>query len=197
MYNRIAGQSTRPDQADEPNPSMDSDSFAQALADLTQRQRSPSGEWSDQMGLCCGKPHTSDANVYGSVSSDPSTSSLSSSPNPSSPERPVRPLFQYRTAELPGANVNGICVGLAAEWLLSLQSSPSSRMRARWSRALKTTPQRQCGSSGMKISRLGCKIIGEVLTIFRQEAQCCAKQAWTHQTSRRDIGLAHLRALPR
>ncbi|WP_050384077.1 YopT-type cysteine protease domain-containing protein [Bradyrhizobium pachyrhizi] len=130
MYNRIGGQSTRPEQADEPSPSMDSDNFAQALTDLAQRQRSPSGEWSDQMGICCSKPHTSDANVYSSVSSDPSTSSLSSSPNPSSPERPVRPLFQYRTAELPGANVNGICVGLAAEWLLSLQSSPSSRMRA-------------------------------------------------------------------
>ncbi|WP_274612917.1 MULTISPECIES: YopT-type cysteine protease domain-containing protein [Bradyrhizobium] len=82
------------------------------------------------MGLCCSKPHTSDANIYSPGSSDPSTSSLSSNSNPSSPARPIRPLFQYRTAELPGANVNGICVGLAAEWLLDLPSSPSSRMSA-------------------------------------------------------------------
>ncbi|WP_456724726.1 MULTISPECIES: YopT-type cysteine protease domain-containing protein [unclassified Bradyrhizobium] len=39
-------------------------------------------------------------------------------------------MFQYRTTELPGANVDGICVGLAAEWFLNLASSPSSRMSA-------------------------------------------------------------------
>ncbi|WP_456748745.1 YopT-type cysteine protease domain-containing protein [Bradyrhizobium sp. USDA 4354] len=82
------------------------------------------------MGLCCSKPHTSDAIIHSPSTSGPSTSSLSSSSNPSSPARPVRPLFEYRTAELPEANVNGICVGLVAEWLLNLPSSPSSRMRA-------------------------------------------------------------------
>ncbi|WP_271606824.1 YopT-type cysteine protease domain-containing protein [Bradyrhizobium sp. CCBAU 11445] len=82
------------------------------------------------MGLCCSKPRTSDAIIYSPSTSEPSTSSLSSSSNPSSPARPIRPLFEYRTAELSEANVNGICVGLAAEWLLDLPSSPSSRMRA-------------------------------------------------------------------
>jgi len=130
MYNRISGQSTRPNQTDEPSKSADSSEFAQTLTDLAQRQSPPSGEWSDKMGLCCSKPHTSDANIYTPSTSDHSTSFLSSSSNPSSPARPIRPLFEYRTAELPEANVNGICVGLAAEWLLNLPSSPSSRMRA-------------------------------------------------------------------
>ncbi|WP_283811995.1 YopT-type cysteine protease domain-containing protein [Bradyrhizobium sp. cir1] len=82
------------------------------------------------MGLCCSKPQTSDAIIYSPSTSDRSTSSQSSSSNPSSPARPIRPLFECRTAELSEANVNGICVGLAAEWLLNLPSSPSSRMRA-------------------------------------------------------------------
>ncbi|WP_246786017.1 YopT-type cysteine protease domain-containing protein [Bradyrhizobium sp. SBR1B] len=82
------------------------------------------------MGLCCSKPHTSDGNVHSSGTSPSSTYSLSSSSGTSSATSPVRPLFDYRTAELPGANVSGICVGLAAEWLLNLPSSPSTRMRA-------------------------------------------------------------------
>ncbi|WFU37086.1 YopT-type cysteine protease domain-containing protein [Bradyrhizobium brasilense] len=82
------------------------------------------------MGSCCSRPDTSDVNVYSPGPSDSSTSSLSSESSRSSPARPIRALFAYRTAELPGANVNGICVGLAAEWLLNRHSSPSSRMSA-------------------------------------------------------------------
>ncbi|QOZ11722.1 YopT-type cysteine protease domain-containing protein [Bradyrhizobium sp. CCBAU 51765] len=130
MYNRVSDRSTRPNQADEPSGSADSYQFAQAMTDLAQRESPPCGELSDKMGLCCSKPQTSNAIIYSPSTSEPSTSSLSSSSNPSSPARPIRPLFEYRTAELSGANVNGICVGLAAEWLLNLPSSPSSRMRA-------------------------------------------------------------------
>nr|WP_283807119.1 YopT-type cysteine protease domain-containing protein [Bradyrhizobium sp. Ghvi] len=82
------------------------------------------------MGLCCSRLHTSDAIIYTPSTSEPSLSSPSSSSNPSSPARSTGPLFEYRTAELPEANVDGICVGLAAEWLLNFPSSPSSRMRA-------------------------------------------------------------------
>ncbi|WP_245508894.1 YopT-type cysteine protease domain-containing protein [Bradyrhizobium nanningense] len=82
------------------------------------------------MGLCCSKPHSLDAITYSPGTSPPSTSSLSSGSDSSAATSPVRPLFEYRTAELPEANVSGICVGLAAEWLLDLPSSPSSRMRA-------------------------------------------------------------------
>ncbi|MGY2843895.1 YopT-type cysteine protease-like protein [Bradyrhizobium sp. USDA 4524] len=130
MYNRVGGQSIRSDQADESNQSADTGSFAQALTECVQRESLPPEELSDRMGLCCSRPHTSDANVYSPGSSSPSTSSLSSDSNPSSPGRPIRHLFQYRTAELPGANVNGICVGLAAEWLRNQHSSPASRMGA-------------------------------------------------------------------
>ncbi|KYK43879.1 peptidase C58 [Bradyrhizobium liaoningense] len=130
MYNRVGGRSTRPNQAEELSRSPDSREFAQMLTDLSQGQSPPSEELSDKMGLCCSKAHTSDAIIYSPSSSDQSTSSLSPSSNPSSAGRPIRPLFQYRTAELPEANVDGICVGLAAEWLLNLPSSPSSRMRA-------------------------------------------------------------------
>ncbi|WP_439399782.1 YopT-type cysteine protease domain-containing protein [Bradyrhizobium sp. PMVTL-01] len=88
------------------------------------------------MGLCFSKPHTSDAIDSSPSTSRHSTSSLSSSSELSSGASPVRDLFDYRTAELSEANDSGICVGLVAEWLLSLpsssssRSSPSSRMRA-------------------------------------------------------------------
>ncbi|WP_368860687.1 YopT-type cysteine protease domain-containing protein [Bradyrhizobium sp. Arg816] len=130
MYNPVSGRSTRPNQADEPSRSVDSYEFAQTLTDLARRESPPSGELSDKMGLCCSKPHTSDAIIYSPSTSDPSTYPLSSSSNPSSPAMPIRPLFEHRTAELPEANVNGICVELAAEWLLNIPSSPSSRMSA-------------------------------------------------------------------
>ncbi|WP_284271988.1 YopT-type cysteine protease domain-containing protein [Bradyrhizobium iriomotense] len=39
-------------------------------------------------------------------------------------------MFDYRTAELNDANVDGICVGLTAEWFCILSSSPSERMSA-------------------------------------------------------------------
>lgn len=127
---RVSGQPTRPNQADEQSPSADSCGFAQTMTDLAQRQSAPSGDLSDKMGLCCSKPHASEAIIYSPSTSDPCISSLSSSSSPSSPVRSTHPLFEYRTAELPEANVDGICVGLAAEWLLNLPSSPSSRMRA-------------------------------------------------------------------
>ncbi|WP_439367454.1 YopT-type cysteine protease domain-containing protein [Bradyrhizobium sp. DASA03005] len=82
------------------------------------------------MGLCFSKPHTSDVILDSPSTSRHSISSLSSSSESSSAASPVRSLFDYRTAELPEANVSGICVGLVAEWLLDLPSSPSSRMRA-------------------------------------------------------------------
>ncbi|WP_249168248.1 YopT-type cysteine protease domain-containing protein [Bradyrhizobium elkanii] len=115
---------------------MDSGSFAQALTECAQQESLSDGESFDQMGGCCSRP---DANGYSpepsdssvsSLSYDSNPSSLSSESNPSSPARPIRALFDYRTAELPEANVNGICLGLAAEWLLDLNSSPSSRMSA-------------------------------------------------------------------
>ncbi|VIO69955.1 Cysteine protease avirulence protein AvrPphB [Bradyrhizobium ivorense] len=130
MYNRVSGQSIGSNRADEPGLSVDSGSFAQELAECAQQESLSDGELPDQMGSCCSRPHTSDANVYSPGPSDSSTSSLSSDSSSSSPARPIRALFEYRTAELPGANVNGICVGLAAEWLLNLHSSPSSRMSA-------------------------------------------------------------------
>ncbi|MCA1437334.1 C58 family peptidase [Bradyrhizobium sp. BRP20] len=130
MYNRVSGQSTRPNQTNEPSQPADSSEFAQTLMDLARRESSSPGELPDKMGLCCSRPHTSDANIYSPSTSDSSITSLSSSSSPSSPARPIPPLFGYRTAELSEANVNGICVGLAAEWIRNLPSSPSSRMRA-------------------------------------------------------------------
>lgn len=127
MYNRVSGQSIASNRADQSGQSMDSGSFAQALTECAQQESLSDGESFDQMGGCCSRP---DANGYSPEPSDSSTSSLSSDSNPSSPARPIRALFDYRTAELPEANVNGICLGLAAEWLLDLNSSPSSRMSA-------------------------------------------------------------------
>ncbi|MCA1510265.1 YopT-type cysteine protease domain-containing protein [Bradyrhizobium sp. NBAIM01] len=130
MYNRVSGQFSRPNQTSEPSQPADSSEFAQTLTDLARLESPTPGELPDKMGLCCSKPHTSDANIYSPSTSDLGISSLSSSSNPSSPPRPVRALFEYRTAELPEANVNGICVGLAAEWIRNLPSSPRSRMSA-------------------------------------------------------------------
>ncbi|WP_244431537.1 YopT-type cysteine protease domain-containing protein [Bradyrhizobium yuanmingense] len=39
-------------------------------------------------------------------------------------------MFEYRTADLRDANVDGICVGLTAEWFRNLNNSPSTRMSA-------------------------------------------------------------------
>ncbi|RRH91108.1 YopT-type cysteine protease domain-containing protein [Mesorhizobium tamadayense] len=112
MHNRISGSSTRAIQADELSQSVNSDSFTEALANLALRRKLPPGELPDKMGCCPSKPQASDPN-------NPSTSSPESTS-----------LFQYRTAELPQANVSGICVGLAAEWLSNLHNSPGSRMTA-------------------------------------------------------------------
>ncbi|KRP98867.1 peptidase C58 [Bradyrhizobium yuanmingense] len=130
MHNRVNGQYTCPNQGDKLCRSPNSSEFVQTLADLARRQNLPSEEVSDRMGLCCSKPASSDATPYSPRASRPSASSLSSSSGSSFPASPVRPLFEYRTAKLPGANVTGICVGLAAEWVLNLPSSPSSRMSA-------------------------------------------------------------------
>lgn len=130
MYNRVSGQSIGSNRAEGPSQSADSGNFAQALTDCAKQESLSDEELFDQMGGCCSRPHTSDANVYSPGRLDPSASSLSSDSDPSSPARPIRALFEYRTAELPRANVDGICVGLAAEWLLNLHSSPSARMSA-------------------------------------------------------------------
>ncbi|MHC2332247.1 YopT-type cysteine protease domain-containing protein [Bradyrhizobium sp. USDA 4454] len=130
MFNPVIGQATRADQADELSQSADNGNFEQVLRDLAQEECLPPEELSDKMGLCCSRPHTSDANIHTPVSSDLTTSSLSSGSSSASPAEASQPLFRYRTAELSGANDNGICVGLAAEWLLNLASSPPSRMSA-------------------------------------------------------------------
>lgn len=130
MYNRVDGEYTRPGQADELSRPADSSEFAQTLTEVARRESLPSDESVDRMGLCFSKPHTSDAIDSSPSTSRHSTSSLSSSSELSSAGSPVRDLFDYRTAELSEANVSGICVGLVAEWLLSLPSNPSSRMRA-------------------------------------------------------------------
>lgn len=112
MYDRISGSSTRASQADERSPSMNSDSFTATLADLALRRNPPPRDMSDKMGCCTSKPQALDPNNL-------------STPSPESTS-----LFQYRTADLPQANVGGICVGLAAEWLSNLHNSPRSRMTA-------------------------------------------------------------------
>ncbi|WP_342724117.1 YopT-type cysteine protease domain-containing protein [Bradyrhizobium sp. B097] len=106
MYDRISGSSTRTSQADEPSQSVDSGSFTEALADLAPQWSSQPGELPDKMGACCSRPDTS------------------------APERPATSLFEYRTADLRDANVDGICVGLTAEWFRLLNNSPSTRMSA-------------------------------------------------------------------
>ncbi|WGS19298.1 MULTISPECIES: YopT-type cysteine protease domain-containing protein [unclassified Bradyrhizobium] len=121
MYDRISGLSTRVRQADEPSQSVDSGRFTKIVADLAPQWSSQPGELPDKMGACCSKPHTSDANVHTSSASDPSTSSSESS---------ATSLFEYRTAGLRDANVDGICVGLTAEWFRHLNNSPSTRMSA-------------------------------------------------------------------
>ncbi|MCA6116850.1 C58 family peptidase [Bradyrhizobium sp. WSM 1738] len=113
MYDRISGLSTPPTQAVEPSQSVNSDSFMETVADLSLRRTPLPGDLPD-MGCCASKPNFSDPN----------------NPSTSGPVRPNAPLFEYRTAELADANVEGICVGLTAEWLGNLQNSPRSRMTA-------------------------------------------------------------------
>ncbi|WOH64014.1 YopT-type cysteine protease domain-containing protein [Bradyrhizobium sp. BWA-3-5] len=113
MYDRINGLSTPLAQAVEPGQSVDSDSFMETVADLALRRSPPPGDLPD-MGCCASKPNVSDPN----------------NPSTSGPVRPNAPLFEYRTAELADANVEGICVGLTAEWLGDLENSPRSRMSA-------------------------------------------------------------------
>lgn len=72
-------------------------------------------------GACASKANTAE----GSLSSSSSASS-----SMESPARPSTSVFEYRTAELSQANVEGICVGLTAEWLLRLNSGASDRVAA-------------------------------------------------------------------
>jgi YopT-type cysteine protease-like protein len=51
-------------------------------------------------------------------------------PSTAAPARPSTSVFNYRTAELSNANVNGICVGLTAEWFLNRSNNASDRMAA-------------------------------------------------------------------
>ncbi|WP_028350554.1 YopT-type cysteine protease domain-containing protein [Bradyrhizobium murdochi] len=113
MYDRISGLSTPPTQAVEPSQSVDSDGFMETVADLALRRSPLPGDLPD-MGCCASKPNVSDPN----------------NPSTSGPVRPNDPLFDYRSVELADANVDGICVGLTAEWLGNLQNSPRSRMTA-------------------------------------------------------------------
>ncbi|WP_375784732.1 YopT-type cysteine protease domain-containing protein [Bradyrhizobium sp. Pha-3] len=113
MDNRISDSSTRAIQSDALSQLGDSDSFTRTLADLA-LLRSPSPGVPDQMGCCVSTPRASDPD----------------NPGASSAARPSTSLFDYRTAGLAGANVNGICVGLAGEWLSNLHNSPTSRMNA-------------------------------------------------------------------
>ncbi|MEY9234530.1 YopT-type cysteine protease-like protein [Bradyrhizobium japonicum] len=128
MYNRVDGEYAHTEQAEESSWPADGSECAQTLTEIARLESLAPGELFDRMGLCFSKPHTSDAIDDSSNTSGLSTSSLSSSSELSVATSPVRPLFDYRTAELPQANVSGICVGLAAEWLLDLPSSASSRM---------------------------------------------------------------------
>ncbi|GAA0033917.1 MULTISPECIES: YopT-type cysteine protease domain-containing protein [Bradyrhizobium] len=114
MYNRISDSSTGASQPYEPSQSVNSDSFKEKLADLALQMDLPHGDLPDEMGCCASKPYAS----------DPAT------PSASSPARPSTSLFQYRTAELPQANADNICVGLTAGWLSNLPNSPRSRMNA-------------------------------------------------------------------
>ncbi|NRP75786.1 Cysteine protease avirulence protein AvrPphB [Ensifer psoraleae] len=81
-----------------------------------------SDELPEKKGICVSKPQTAGASRH---SSDSSTSASTSSPTSSSTS-----VFEYRTAELPHANVNGICVGLSAEWLLNHNNPAPVRMMA-------------------------------------------------------------------
>ncbi len=114
MYNRIERPSSPNPQSAEPSESVNGDSFMDVVADLALGRNVLSGESADNMGCCASKPNVSDP----------------SQPTASARATPNAPLFDYRTAVLRDANVDGICVGLTAEWLSNLQNSPRSRMTA-------------------------------------------------------------------
>ncbi|MCS4511004.1 YopT-type cysteine protease domain-containing protein [Xylophilus ampelinus] len=85
---------------------------------IVPRGRSRIGILPDKTGGCASKPYAD------------SSSSASSSSSPGSPARHSTSVFDYRTDELAGANVHGICVGLTAQWLLGLGNGASDRMTA-------------------------------------------------------------------
>lgn len=88
---------------------------------LAPRSQLLPGKLPNKTGGCASKPDTEEGRFN-------SSSSASSSTN--SPARPSTSVFEYRTAELSEANVDGICVGLTAEWLLNLNNGASNRMAA-------------------------------------------------------------------
>ncbi|WP_283807331.1 YopT-type cysteine protease domain-containing protein [Bradyrhizobium sp. Tv2a-2] len=93
---------------------MDSDSFTETLANLNPGKRDPHlGSYLTKRG-----GHRQAVCLQ------------SEQPEYIRSARPSTSLCQYRTAELTGANVEGICVGLTAEWFRNLSRSPSSRMNA-------------------------------------------------------------------
>lgn len=130
MYSRISGSSTDAYQADNSSCSADEGDFVRRLADLALRGTLSPGSSCDRMGLCCSKPDVANADIQPPSFFNPSIPALPSSSSPFTSEAPIIPLSEYRTAKLRGSNVDGICTGLAAEWLLNLPSSPPSRMRA-------------------------------------------------------------------
>ncbi|MFH0303007.1 YopT-type cysteine protease domain-containing protein [Bradyrhizobium sp. 31Argb] len=106
MHNRIDQSSTYLRQNDALNNSFNSNSFDEQLADLARHNDLSPEDRPERMGCCASRADASD------------------------PARMSTSVFQYRTAELPNANVENICVGLAAEWLTNRAQSPASRMRA-------------------------------------------------------------------
>ncbi|GLR46245.1 putative cysteine protease YopT-like protein [Mesorhizobium amorphae] len=114
MYDPISDSTTRASWAGEPSRSPDSSNFTETLADLVLRKNLPTGEFPEKMGCCVSTPRAWDPG-------EPSTTS---------PARESTSVFQYRETELHDANVDGICVGLAAEWLGNVHNSPRSRMNA-------------------------------------------------------------------
>lgn len=80
---RISTSSTDAHQADESSESTDDGNFAGRLADLTLQGNLSPGGACEKMGLCCSRPHTSDAHIPtpSSVSLTPPSSSPGSSPS--------------------------------------------------------------------------------------------------------------------
>ncbi|MFE8643489.1 YopT-type cysteine protease domain-containing protein [Sphingomonas sp. NCPPB 2930] len=87
---------------------------------MAARGRSRIGLLPDKTGGCASKPYADSS----------SSASSSSGSGPSSPARHSTSVFDYRTEELAGANVHGICVGLTTQWLLGLGNGASDRTAA-------------------------------------------------------------------
>ncbi|MEY9590946.1 hypothetical protein ABIA06_003237 [Bradyrhizobium yuanmingense] len=105
---------------------------------------------------------------------------------------PVIPLFEYQTAELRGANVDGMCAGLAAEWLFNLPSSPRSRMSA-------LQPGSQAHASAAMRRQRYEELRNQLQNPaeeFQPKDMCCRKQACNHPRDGDDTNLAGPRISP-